>query len=35
MMGRVHPLFEKGGMRRMGEQAEGPVYYLFDRFWEL
>jgi GNAT superfamily N-acetyltransferase len=36
-MGRVHPFFEKGGMRPMtaaagGElAADAPVYYLFDR----
>ncbi len=34
VMGRVHPFFEKGGMRRQGAidgRVDGPVYYLFDR----
>jgi len=31
VMGRVHPFFEKGGMRRIAERVDGPVYYLFDR----
>ena len=32
LMGRVHPFFEKGGMRRFDPPAaHAPVYYLFDR----
>ena len=31
VMGRVHPFFEKGGMRRIAERVDLPVYYLFDR----
>ncbi len=30
-MGRVHPFFENGGMKRMTSQGEGAVYFLFDR----
>ena len=32
VMGRVHPFFEKGGMTRVASgEADGPVYYWFDR----
>jgi ABC-type ATPase with predicted acetyltransferase domain len=31
VMGRVHPFFEKGGMRCVAAKAGRPVYYLFDR----
>jgi GNAT superfamily N-acetyltransferase len=32
-MGRVHPFFEKGGMRAatIAEDPDAPVYYIFDR----
>ena len=32
VMGRVHPFFEKGGMKcHDPPTGDGPVYYLFDR----
>ena len=32
VMGRVHPFFEKGGMKPMSSgDLDGPAYYLFDR----
>jgi GNAT superfamily N-acetyltransferase len=32
VMGRVHPFFEKGGMKRYDPPTgDGPVYYLFER----
>lgn len=37
-MGMVHPLFERGGMTRLGRSEEGPAYFWFDRWrksaWE-
>ena len=30
-MGRVHPLFERGGMKCLGEGREGVRYYLWER----
>jgi ABC-type ATPase with predicted acetyltransferase domain len=33
VMGRVHPFFERGGMRRVavpGDADGGPVYFLYD-----
>jgi GNAT superfamily N-acetyltransferase len=30
-MGRVHPLFDRAGMRRLPAVPGRPVYYLFDR----
>jgi hypothetical protein len=31
VMGRVHPFFEKGGMKRVSQREDGPVYYLHER----
>jgi len=31
VMGRVHPFFEKGGMKCVAANRDRPVYYLFDR----
>jgi GNAT superfamily N-acetyltransferase len=30
-MGKVHPFFEKGGMRKLDTGNENPVYYYLDR----
>jgi GNAT superfamily N-acetyltransferase len=34
-MGRVHPFFERGGMRRAGEGRAGVIYYVHEKGGEI